>query len=180
MDQQIPSRYRPRVRRIAVEVDQRLSAFVRGQLTVASLLGLMYAIGLLIVGIDLAIPVGLLSGALFIVPYLGNAVGFVLAAFLALVKFGFGGKLLGVAIVFLGVQLIEGNLLTPRIVGDQVGLHPLVVMIALIVGGSLLGIWGMLLAIPITAVLSVLANEWMELYRATALYQGSAPDAAAD
>jgi len=178
VDQQVPSRYRPRVRRIAVEVDQRLSAFVRGQLTVAALLGLMYAIGLLIVGIDLAIPVGLLSGALFIVPYLGNAIGFVLAAFLALVKFGFGGKLLGVAIVFVGVQLIEGNLLTPRIVGDQVGLHPLVVMIALIVGGSLLGIWGMLLAIPITAVLSVLANEWMELYRATALYQGPAPDVA--
>jgi len=180
VDQQIPARYRPRARRIAVEVDQRLSAFVRGQLTVAALLGVMYAIGLLIVGIDLAIPVGLLSGALFIVPYLGNAVGFVLAAFLALVKFGFGGELLGVAIVFVGVQLIEGNLLTPRIVGDQVGLHPLVVMIALIVGGSLLGIWGMLLAIPITAVLSVLANEWMELYRATALYQGTTPDAAED
>ena len=81
---------------------------------------------------------------------------------------------------FVGVRLIEGTLLTPRLVGDQVGLLPLVVMIALIVGGSLLGIWGMLLAIPITAVLSVLANEWMELYRATALYQGTTPDAAED
>ncbi len=174
--QLIPKRYRERAERVAVEVDKRLSAFVRGQITVAALLGVMYAIGLLIVGIDLAIPVGLASGFLFIIPYLGNAIGMLFACLLALVKFGVGGEVLGVLGVFAIVQLIEGNLLTPRIVGESVGLHPLVVMIALIVGGSLLGIWGMLLAIPITAVASVVAAEWLDLYRDSGFFRDSAPD----
>lgn len=176
----IPVRYRARSVRVAREVDQRLSAFVRGQITVAALLGVMYAIGLLIVGIDLAIPVGLASGFLFIIPYLGNAIGMLVACLLALVKFGLGGEVLGVLVVFAVVQLIEGNLLTPRIVGESVGLHPLVVMIALIVGGSLLGIWGMLLAIPITAVGSVVANEWLDHYRSTGFFRDLPPDLSDD
>lgn len=166
----IPARYRPRVGRVAAEVDQRLSAFVRGQITVCLALAGLYSLGLLIVGIDLAVPVGVLSGLLFIVPYLGTAVGIVLGVVLALMKFGLGWEILQVILVFVVVQGIEGWLLTPQIVGDKVGLHPLVVMIALIVGGSLMGIWGMLLAIPITAVLSVLANEWLSTYRASKVY----------
>ena len=157
----IPQRYLGRVTRIATEVDGRLGAFVRGQITVCLSLAVLYSIGLLIVGIDLAIPVGVLSGLLFIVPYLGTAVGIVLGVLLALMKFGFSLKIVAVLGVFVVVQGIEGYLLTPRIVGDKVGLHPLVVMIALIVGGSLLGIWGMLLAIPLTAVLSVLGAEYL-------------------
>lgn len=167
----VPPGSRTRVRRVAQEVDRRLSAFVRGQITVSAIMAGLYSVGLLVVGIDLAIPVGVLSGVLFVVPYLGTAVGLVLGTVLALLKFGIGWPLLGVVAVFLVVQAIEGYLLTPRIVGDQVGLHPLVVMIALIVGGSLLGIWGMLLAIPLTAVLSVFGGEWLELYRASSLYR---------
>ena len=173
VDELIPHRYRAQATRVAKEVDQRLSAFVRGQITVAALLGVMYAIGLLIVGIDLAIPVGLISGFLFIIPYLGNALGMLIACFLAVVKFGVGGEIVGVIAVFVVVQVIEGNFLTPRIVGNSVGLHPLVVMIALIVGGSLLGIWGMMLAIPITAVGSVVANEWLAHYRSTPFYSSA-------
>ena len=169
----VPPRYKTRVFRVAAEVDSRLGAFVRGQITVAGIMAVLYTVGLLIVGIDLAVVVGVLSGILFVVPYLGTAVGVVLGVLLALVKFGFAWQVLGVLAVFGGVQLIEGSLLTPRIVGDSVGLHPLVVMIALIVGGSLLGIWGMLLAIPITAVLSVLAAEWLDLYRKSALFRAS-------
>jgi len=167
----VPPTNRGRVRRIASEVDRRLSAFVRGQITVSAIMAGLYSIGLLLVGIDLAIPVGVISGLLFVVPYLGTAVGLVLGTVLSLLKFGIGWQLLGVVAVFVVVQAIEGYLLTPRIVGDQVGLHPLVVMIALIVGGSLLGIWGMLLAIPLTAVLSVFGGEWLELYRASPVYQ---------
>ena len=150
IDDLVPQAVRPRVRRVALEVDRRLSAFVRGQLTVSAIMALLYSIGLLLVGIDLAIPVGIMSGALFVVPYLGTAVGIVFGLILALMKYGFGIQLVWVLVVFGVVQFIEGYLLTPRIVGDSVGLHPLVVMVALIVGGSLLGIWGMLLAIPIT------------------------------
>ncbi|MEC8423880.1 MAG: AI-2E family transporter, partial [Myxococcota bacterium] len=158
--------------RVAKEVDRRLSAFVRGQITVSVIMAGLYSAGLLVVGIDLAVPVGVLSGLLFVVPYLGTAVGIVLATVLALLKFGIGWQLVQVAVVFAVVQGIEGYLLTPRIVGDQVGLHPLVVMVALIVGGSLLGIWGMLLAIPITAVLSVFGAEWLDLYRRSRVYAG--------
>ncbi len=168
----VPPRHRPRVGRVAREVDQRLNAFVRGQITVCLALAAIYSVGLLVVGIDLAVPVGTLAGALFIVPYLGTAVGVVLGTVLALVKFGLSWKVVGVWLVFGGAQLVEGYVLTPRIVGDKVGLHPLVVMIALIVGGSLMGIWGMLIAIPVTAVLSVLAGEWLAMYRASRAYRG--------
>jgi predicted PurR-regulated permease PerM len=167
----IPHAHRARSARVATEVDRRLSAFVRGQITVSAIMAVLYSIGLLIVGIDLAIAVGVLSGMLFVVPYLGTAVGIVLATILALLKFGIGWELLQLVAVFAIVQLIEGYLLTPRIVGEQVGLHPLVVMIALIVGGSLLGIWGMLLAIPITAVASVLGGEWLAIYRASDVFR---------
>jgi len=167
----IPGRYRPRVDRIAREVDDRLGAFIRGQLTVCAALAGLYTAGLLAVGIDLAVGIGLMSGALFVVPYLGTVVGVVLGCVLALLKFGLSWQILGVIAVFSVAQLIEGYILTPRIVGDKVGLHPLVVMIALIVGGSLLGIWGMLLAIPITAVASVLGAEWLESYRASRTFR---------
>ena len=169
--QLVPKRYLSRVGRVATEVDERLGAFVRGQITVCLALAVLYSLGLLLVGIDLAIPVGVLSGLLFIVPYLGTAVGIVLGTLLALMKFGFSTKVLAVLVVFAIVQGIEGYLLTPRIVGDKVGLHPLVVMIALIVGGSLLGIWGMLLAIPITAVLSVLGSEYLQDYFDSATFK---------
>lgn len=176
----IPMQYRSRVSRVAVEVDGRLGAFVRGQITVCLALAVLYSTGLLLVGIDLAIPVGVLSGLLFIVPYLGTAVGIVLGVLLALMKFGFSSKVLAVLLVFGIVQGIEGYLLTPRIVGDKVGLHPLVVMIALIVGGSLLGIWGMLLAIPITAVLSVLGTEYLQDYFDSVVFKGAAEVASED
>lgn len=167
----IPPTLRPRVERVATEVDQRLSAFVRGQITVSAIMAVLYSLGLLVVGIDLAVPVGVLSGLLFVVPYLGTAVGIVLGVVLALLKFGLAVEVLMVLAVFAFVQFIEGYLLTPRIVGDSVGLHPLVVMVALIVGGSLMGIWGMLLAIPLTAVLSVFAAEWLTMYRSSRVYQ---------
>ena len=137
-------------------------------------MGGLYSLGLLIAGIDLAIPVGVLSGVLAVVPYLGTAVGIGLSLVLALVEFGVDIHLVYVLLVFGGVQFIEGNLLTPRIVGDSVGLHPLVVMVAVIAGGGLLGVWGMLLAIPITAVLSVFAGEWLSLYRASRFFGGAA------
>ena len=104
---------------------------------------------------------------------LGTAVGIVLASVLAMMKFGFGWEIVQAIAVFVVVQGIEGYLLTPRIVGDKVGLHPLVVMVALLVGGSLLGIWGMFLAIPLTAVLSVFAAEWLSMYKRSHAYSGA-------
>jgi len=172
VDGMIPPRHRGRVRRLAGDIDERLASFVRGQITVCCALGVLYSAGLLISGIDLAIGVGMLSGALFIVPYLGTIVGVVLASLLALLKFGLDWHLVACWITFGGVQLVEGSLLTPWIVGDKVGLHPLVVMIALLVGGNLFGIWGMLLAIPVTAAAQVLLLEWFREYQASNFFGG--------
>jgi predicted PurR-regulated permease PerM len=171
IDGLVPARQQSRVRRLARETDERLSAFVRGQITVCAVLSVLYSTGLWLSGIDLAVGIGLLAGALFIVPYLGTVVGVFLATVLCLMKFGIDVHLVYVALTFGIAQAIEGWFLTPVMVGDKVGLHPLVVMIALLVGASLAGIWGMLLAIPLTAVLDVLGKEWLRFYRASAAFR---------
>lgn len=172
VDDLVPGRYRPEVRRIATEIDARVFAFVEGQVVLCSVLGVLYSLGLWLCDIDLAITIGLLSGALFIVPYLGTIVGAALAVLLALLKFGFDWHVFGAVGTFVVVQFIEGSFLTPRIVGQRVGLHPMVVMIALVVAGNLLGVWGLLLAIPLTAALDVLAATFLRRYRASAYYRG--------
>jgi len=171
----VPLRHRPRVNRLAGQVDERLSAFVRGQLTVCAILAVLYSIGLLLADVDMALSVGLLSGALFVVPYLGTVVGIALASVLCVMKFGIDLHLLYVALAFGIPQFIESWYLTPKVVGDKVGLHPLIVMIALLAGGGLAGIWGMLLAIPLTAVMDVLAREGLQMYRESSVFHGGQP-----
>ncbi|MCP4919130.1 MAG: AI-2E family transporter [Proteobacteria bacterium] len=171
IDDMIPPRNRRTVRRLAADIDERLASFVRGQSTVAAALGVLYSTGLLIVGIDLPIVVGMTAGVLGLIPYLGNVVGIVIASILAVLKFGLDWHLPGVWAVFMISQGIEGFILTPNIVGDKVGLHPFVVMLALLVGGNLFGIWGMLFAIPVTAAAQVLMMEWYGRYKAS-LYFG--------
>ena len=170
VDALVPPRYRDTARRIGREVDTRLGGFVQGQITVAVVLAVLYSIGLRIVGIDLAYLVGISAGLLFVVPYLGTVIGIVLSVVLSILKFGFDAHLIGVAAAFAIPQAIEGWFLTPRIMGDKVGLHPMVIMVALIVGGNLMGIWGMLVAIPVTATVFVLLSEWLARYRASRVF----------
>lgn len=161
----IPHNIRPLASKTLGEVNTRLNAFIIGQIKVCLALSVLYTIGLLIVGIDLAIPIGILSGLLFVIPYVGTIFGILSASVLALINFGVDWHVLGVFAVFGISQTIEGYYLTPKIIGESVGLSPMVVMIALIVGASFMGIWGMLIAIPVTAVLSVVAKEWLERYK---------------
>jgi predicted PurR-regulated permease PerM len=168
----IPERRRDLVLPMAREIDRRLAGFVRGQITVCLILAVLYSAGLwAFSGIDMPIVVGTLAGLLFVVPYVGTATGVILGSVLALLEFGFDHHILVVWGVFGAVQALEGFVLTPHIVGDKVGLPPLVVMIALIVGGNLLGIWGMLLAIPITAALSVILGVLLQRYRESHFYK---------
>jgi len=166
----VPVKYRERTLSVMTEVDTRLSAFVRGQITVCLSLSLLYTIGLWLVECPLAAPIGLLSGLLFFIPYVGTAFGMLCGCLLALVAHGLSWEPLAVIGVFAVAQMIEGWILTPYIVGDKVGLSPLVVMICLIVGGSLMGIWGMALAIPLTAVLVVLGREWIAAYQQSTFF----------
>lgn len=168
----IPERYRSAYAKKVGEVDMVLSGFVRGQLSVCAILALLYSLGLYLIGIDLAIAIGTLAGVTFIIPYVGTILGICLSAVMALLKFN---DILH-PLLCLGwfgiVQLLEGAVITPKVVGDTVGLHPLVAIVALLIGGQLFGLVGMLLAVPVTAVLQVFLRSLAEYYRASEFFRG--------
>jgi len=168
----IPERHRHIYTEKLTEVDTVLSGFIRGQLLVCAILAVLYSIGLYFIGIDLAIAIGTLAGITFIIPYVGTIIGIVLSLAMALLKFH---DILH-PLLCLGwfgiVQTIEGMVITPRVVGNTVGLHPLVTIVALLIGGQLFGLLGMLLAVPVTAVLQVFLRSLAGYYRNSDFYQG--------
>jgi predicted PurR-regulated permease PerM len=166
----VPERHRPTLLSKTGQIRDILSGFVRGQLTVCAVLAVLYSAGLLVIGIDLAVVIGSLSGVLFIVPYLGTLFGIVFSMLMAALKFhDFLHPLLCLG-WFALVQALEGAVITPKIVGDSVGLHPVVTIIALLVAGQLFGIMGMLLAVPLTAVLKVFLSSYLSCYRTTRFF----------
>ena len=167
----IPERFRPAYTKKLAEVDAVLSGFVRGQLSVCAILALLYSAGLYVIGIDLAIAIGTLAGVTFIIPYVGTIIGICLSVVMALLKFNDILHPLLCLGWFGFVQLLEGAIITPKIVGTTVGLHPLVAIVALLIGGQLFGIIGMLLAVPVTAVLQVFLRSLAEYYRSSEFYR---------
>ncbi len=162
----VPPRMRPSVEHHAREIDLRMAMFVRGQVLVCLALAVLYATGLAVfTHIDMAVLIGGAAGILFIIPYFGTILGIVAGTTVALLQFGFTSEVLKVWAVFGVVQFIEGALLTPKIVGDSVGLHPVVVMLALVVGGNLFEFLGILLAVPVAAALQVLLVSFVTRYR---------------
>ena len=162
------------VSRLARESDERLGGFLRGQFLVMVAQGVFYAVGLQIIGLRLGILVGLVAGLISFVPYLGATVGAILMLLAALVQAqGIDWQLLilGTA-VFTAGQLLESYVLTPRLVGDRIGLHPVAVIFAVMAGGQLLGFLGMLIALPVAAVANVLLRYAHERYTASRLYAG--------
>jgi predicted PurR-regulated permease PerM len=175
VDGLVPARYREQIRGLAVEVDKSLSAFLHGQFTVMVVLGTLYSIGYSIVGIPVAIGVGLLTGLLCFIPYAGAATGFGLALLLAILSMEGWSQILGVAIVFGVVQALDATVITPRILGGKLGLRPLWIIVALMAGGELFGFLGVLLAVPIAAVAKVLIAHTVALYRASDVFRGEPP-----
>ena len=171
----VPPRHRDYVFDKARTVDRLVSGFLRGQMLVAASLGALYATGFTIIGIDLAIGVGLVAGVLALVPYLGGAVALSTATVLVILKFGFDWHLGAVIGWYAVCQTLEGFVLTPRIVGQSVGLHPAVVIVALLIGGDLFGFLGLLIAVPGAAVVKVFVDELGDIYRRSALFDASAP-----
>ncbi len=173
----IPRDHIGTVTRLARESDEVLGAFLRGQFIVMLALGAIYAIGLSVVGLNLGLLIGIIAGLISFVPYLGAATGIVLAVLAALVQAqGFDIKLLAlVGVVFTVGQLIESYILTPRIVGDRIGLHPVAVIFAIMAGGQLFGFVGMLIALPVAAVGNVLLRFAHERYTQSRLYAGDGP-----
>ena len=150
-----PSSQRARVARLAGETDQVLGAFLRGQLSVMLALAIVYSTGLWLVGLDLALPIGLLAGLVSFVPYLGFVVGLASASVAALFQFQDVWMFAWVIAVFVVGQLLDGTLLTPNLVGERIGLHPVAVIFAVLAGGQLFGFFGVLLALPAAAVILV-------------------------
>lgn len=154
----VPKQYKKDVRRLAGEMDGYVSGFVRGQISVCSILFLLYTVSLGILGVELWFLVAVVAGFGNMVPYLGTLIGVLLASIMTLVTFGSFTKLLIVWGIFALVQFLEGTFITPKVVGESVGLSPLVVILALIIGGQLFGLLGIFLAIPGAAIVRVLAQ----------------------
>ena len=169
----LPRDREERVVALAGECHEVLGAFVRGQLLVMVALGVIYAAGLMIVGLELGLLIGLIAGLAAIVPYMGFVIG--IGAALIAGLFQFGGDLypmVGIVAVFMVGQALEGMVLTPLLVGDRIGLHPVAVIFAILAGGELFGFTGVLLALPVAAVIMVLVRHVHDLYKDSGIYSG--------
>lgn len=169
----LPRPWMPRTARIAGEIDGVLAQFCRGQLSVMLLLAVFYSFGLWLAGLDFALPVGVITGLLVFIPYVGYLGGLLLAVLIALLQGGGGWEpLIGVAVVYGLGQLIESFVFTPYLVGDRIGLHPLAVIFALMAFGQLFGFVGVLVALPVSAALLVGMREIASAWFASPVYLG--------
>lgn len=160
----LPRATAPVIRRLVTECDEVLATFLRGQMWVMLALGVIYSGGLWLAGIELALLIGMLAGVVSFVPYLGMIIGLLMAGVASYVQFQDLAHLLPVLMVFGVGQLLEGFVLTPLLVGDRIGLHPVAVIFAVMAGGQLFGLFGVLLALPVAAVLVVLLRYIRQCY----------------
>ncbi len=173
VDQMLPRDHAEIVRLLAKEIDRTLAAFVRGQLSVCLVLGAYYSIGLMAVGLQFGLVVGAIAGTITFIPYIGALFGGALAIGLALFQFWGDWVSIGLVALIFGVgQFLEGNVLTPRMVGKSVGLHPVWLMVALSVFGSIFGFVGLLVAVPVAAAMGVLLRFALGQYQESKLYMG--------
>ena len=175
LDDLLPRDHAPAIRAQAALVNQSLAGFARGQSMVCLTLALYYSIALLIVGLPFGVVIGLIAGLLTFIPYVGSLTGFAVSMAIAIGQFDNWWSVAIVAIIFGVGQVLEGNFLTPKLVGDRVGLHPVWIIFALLAGGALFGFVGLLLAVPAASVIGVLVRFSTAQYRASKLYLGTRP-----
>lgn len=167
----IPLPYRSMVLDRVREVDQAVAGFVRGQLTIALVLATINSIGLVAIGVPLGLVIGIVAGLANMIPYMALVVGLAPALLLCWVEHQSWLRLVAVVAVFSGAQLLEGTVLSPRILGKSVNLHPVWVLLAVIAGGSLFGFIGMLIAVPVAAAIQVFVRNWLKLYKQSRVYR---------
>ncbi|MGH8071424.1 MAG: AI-2E family transporter [Candidatus Entotheonellia bacterium] len=166
----IPLRWRATVTSYAKEIDQVLSQFVRGQLTVMAVLAVLYGGAYALLGVRLAVPIGIAAGILNFIPYLGSAFALAAGVLMSLLDGWHTGQLVGVVLAYTAVQTLEGIVITPRIVGKTVGLPEIWVLVALFIGGEIFGFLGVLLALPAAAVAKIFVAHAVQYYRTTELF----------
>jgi len=168
----LPKKNAKNIQAMLHDIDQSLAGFIRGQLTVCFLLGSFYAIALSLLGLQYGFFVGVAAGLLSIIPYVGSIFGLFASVGLAFYQFGGWEYPLAAFVIFIAGQLVEGNYLTPKLVGESVGLHPLWVIFALMAGGTLLGLTGMIIAVPVAAILAIFVRYGVAHYKQSAYYKG--------
>ncbi|APR81391.1 Putative permease often clustered with de novo purine synthesis [Minicystis rosea] len=175
----VPRRWAPAVDELMREIHTTLGRYVRGQLLTNLILAGLYASGLSLTGVRLAVPIGLLTGMLAFIPYIGMIIGTILATLMALLDWQGPGQIAGVVGVMVTVGVLDGMLITPRIVGGSVGLKPLEVLITMMAAGTLFGWFGVFLAVPLGAVLKIFVHRGVDAYLRSEFYTRPAPAAAA-
>lgn len=171
VDDLLPRRWLRRVRTIAAEIDNVLAEFLRGQLLVMGVLAVYYSVGLTLAGLDFALPIGILTGLLVFIPYVGFGLGLILGVLAALLQWSGWSAFMAVLAVYGVGQLLENYVLVPFLVGDRIGLHPLAVIFALLAFGQLFGFAGVLLALPVSAALLVALRHVRQAYFSSDLYR---------
>jgi predicted PurR-regulated permease PerM len=176
VDSWIPVRQRETVRQLARDVDAAIGGFLRGQFGVCLFLGCYYAIGLMLAGLEFGLLIGLIAGVITFVPYIGSMTGLMIAASVAIAQFWPDWKRITLVIViFLVGQFIEGNIISPKFVGERVGLHPVWLIFAMFAFGYLFGFVGLLIAVPLGAAIGVLLRFGLRQYFASPIYTGDKP-----
>ncbi|WP_395138089.1 AI-2E family transporter [Schlegelella aquatica] len=168
----VPPRFRPAVEGFVAECDAVLGQYLRGQLLVMALLAIYYSVGLALFGFDLAVPIGVFTGLAMFIPYLGFGLGLVLALLAGVLEFQSLYALVSVAVVYGSGQVVESLFLTPRLVGERIGMHPIMVIFALLAFGHLFGFIGVLVALPVSALLVVAVRRLRVAYLGSRLYLG--------
>jgi predicted PurR-regulated permease PerM len=177
VDNWVPVHQRDTVRQLGREIDAAIGGFLRGQFGVCLVLGCYYAIGLMLVGLDFALLIGLIAGVITFVPYIGSMTGLMIAVSVAIAQFWPDWKRITlVVIIFLVGQFIEGNVVSPKFVGERVGLHPVWLIFAMFAFGYLFGFVGLLVAVPLGAAIAVLLRFGLRQYFASPLYTGDKPN----
>lgn len=166
----VPKKHKKTVTDGVKQIDRIISGYLRGQFMVCVALGTFYSCGLWLVDLNLGILIGFLAGLISFIPYVGSISGFLMAMVLVVTQYGTWPKIAEVILVFVVGQFIEGNFLTPRLVGENIGLHPVWVMFALLSGGVLLGLLGMIIAVPLAACIGVFLRYLIENYKKSAIY----------
>lgn len=170
IDELLPRKHAPVIREQLQKMDDTISGFLRGQMLVCSMLATFYVIGLTIMGLNFSVVIGLAAGFLIIIPYAGWALAAGIGMVIAFVQFDSQATIAIIAGIFIFGQVVEGNFVTPKLVGDRVGLHPVWIIFGMLAGGLLLGFVGVLLAIPLSAVIGVLIRFAILRYRESGLY----------
>jgi predicted PurR-regulated permease PerM len=180
VDDWLPRKHADTIREQVAAIDEVLSGFIRGQFSVCLLLGAFYALGLTMVGLDFGLAIGVVAGLISFVPYFGMIVGLCVGLGVAVAQFGEWQPIAMVAGVFAVGQFLEGNFITPKLVGEKVGLHAVWIIFALLAGGTLFGFTGILLAVPTAAVIGVLGRFGLSKYKESGAYSGSSVSASED